>query len=245
MKVYIFQDLEELSINAALLFQEISSRTVSVKGNFTVAISGGSTPRRLYSLLSSDPFLGIINWNHIHIFWTDERCVSIHDQESNFKFVNESLLSRISIPNTNVHRIKGEDGPEKGAKTYEEEIRQFFGASALPDFDLIILGMGVDGHTASLFPFSHSIDEKNRMVIPVYKERNRTDRISLTLPVLNNAHQILFLVSGKQKANTLKMVLNNKAKKQYPAGRIDPVHGILSWFVDLDAARNLKNHSTS
>jgi 6-phosphogluconolactonase len=162
------------------------------------------------------------------------------DEESNFKTAFDRLLSKVSIPDENIHRIKGEEDPDKAARGYEKEVRRFFGMSGLPMFDLVILGMGEDGHTASLFPGSNLLKERIRLAAPVYLEKPNRKRITLTLPVLNNATQILFLVAGHSKADVVYEILGHGQKKErYPAGLIRPVHGSITWLIDQEAAEKL------
>ena len=211
-----------------------------------MAISGGSTPRRLYTLLGSEAYRHQVDWQCVHFFWADERCVSKEDEASNFKTAFDTLLSRVALPDKNIHRIKGEETPDKASRVYEEEIKRFFGESEKLGFDLIILGMGEDGHTASLFPGSKSIEETVRLAIPVYMGEPKKDRITLTLPVLNNAAQILFLVAGPSKAAVLSEILGDGVRKRgFPAGLIRPAHGNIIWLIDQEAAgklRGLRSH---
>ena len=240
-QVQILPDLEAISHQAASFFVAISRNSIATKGRFAVALSGGSTPRRLYTLLGSDPYRDKVEWRHVHFFWADERCVPKEDDESNFRLAYEAFLSKITVPASNIHRVKGEEDPEKGAKDYEDDLRKFFGMSGLPAFDLMILGMGEDGHTASLFPGSKSLEETIRLAFPVYMKRPKRDRVTLTLQVLNNSAQILFLVSGPSKAKIVHDVLGNEGKtERYPAGLINPSNGNIVWLIDREAARNLK-----
>jgi 6-phosphogluconolactonase len=237
MSILVLPDLEAISHKAAEIFLDFSERAIVRKGFFTVAVSGGSTPRGLYELLGSEPLRNRADWSRVHFFWIDERCVPINDERSNFKLVFNMLLSKSPVPRINIHRIKGEKGPERGAVEYEKEIKTFFGTSGVPVFDLILLGMGKDGHTASLFPGSEALTKTEKLVVPVFMDQPQIHRITMTLPVLNNAVQILFLVAGKAKASTLKMVLTDKErKKQYPAGLVRPVHGTILWLIDQEAA---------
>ncbi len=235
--VRVFRDVEEVSHEAAKLFVSAANSSISLKGLFTVAVSGGSTPKRFFSLLASNMYADIVDWSRVHLFWVDERCVPKEHKDSNFRGAWDSLLSQISIPETNIHRIKGEKSPEDGALEYEYELTRFFGADTLPAFDLIFLGMGEDGHTASLFPASDSLKEAKKLAVPVYVEKLKSWRVTLTLPVLNNAHSVVFLVTGKNKADILKEVLENRAGSlKYPAGHIKPNNGSLRWIVDESAA---------
>ncbi len=243
-KIEVLPDLEALSIRAASIFVSASRNSIATKRRFAVAISGGSTPRRLYALLGSDAYRREVDWQGVHFFWADERCVPKDDEASNFRMAFDALLSKIGLPQKNIHRIKGEEAPEKAARDYEEEIRSFFGGSERPGFDLIILGMGEDGHTASLFPGSKSLEEAVRLAIPVYLEESRKNRITLTLPVLNNADEILFLVAGPSKAVVLPEVLGGGEKKKgFPAGMIRPARGNMTWLIDQEAAGKLNTPS--
>jgi 6-phosphogluconolactonase len=205
-----------------------------------VAISGGSTPRRLYELLGVAPYRDQVDWQKVHFFWVDERCVPKEDEASNFKIAFDRLLSKVPIPNENIHRIKSEEDPEKAARDYEGDMKKFFGASGLPVFDLVLLGMGEDGHTASLFPGSKSLQERARLAVPVYLGGSYGNRITLTLPVLDNAAQILFLVAGSSKATVLSEILSDgKRKGEFPAERIRPVKGRVIWLIDREAAQGV------
>jgi len=238
-KVSIFPDIEALSRAAAERFVSLSKAAVRSRGRFATALSGGSTPRRLYSFLGSSPYGENISWKKVHIFWVDERCVAPSHRDSNYKLVADELLLKAAIPEENIHRILGEEEPGPAAAGYEEELHSFFAPSRNPVFDLVILGAGVDGHTASLFPGSTLLQERTRAVVPVYREKPEINRVSLTLPVLNRAANILFLVSGIDKADIVYEVLANGNRKQYPAGRVQPTDGVLSWFIDKAAASKI------
>jgi len=238
--IEVLPDLEALSLRAASIFVSASKNSIAAKKRFAVAISGGSTPRRLYTLLGSEAYRDQVDWQHVHFFWADERCVPKDDEASNFRIAFDALLSKIALPQENIHRIKGEEAPDKAARDYEEEIRRFFGESERPGFDLIILGMGEDGHTASLFPGSKSLEETVKLAIPVYLEKPGKNRITLTLPVLNSADQILFLVAGPSKAAVLSEVLGEGEKKKgFPVGLVRPDHGSMIWLIDQEAVRKL------
>jgi 6-phosphogluconolactonase len=239
--IEVLSDLEALSLHAAWIFVSASKNSIASKKRFAVAISGGSTPRRLYTLLGSDAYHHRVDWQAVHFFWVDERCVPKEDEVSNFRMAFDALLSKIALPQKNIHRIKGEETPDKAARDYEEEIRRFFGESERPGFDLIILGVGEDGHTASLFPGSKSLEERVRLAIPVYLGEPGKNRITLTLPVLNNADQLLFLVAGPSKAGVLSEILGDGEKRKgFPAGLVCPAHGNMTWLIDQEAARKLR-----
>jgi 6-phosphogluconolactonase len=239
-RIEVLSDLEALSLRAASIFVSAARNSIAKKKRFAVAISGGSTPRRLYTLLGSDAYRHRVDWQYVHFFWADERCVPKEDEASNFRTAFDTFLSKIALPDRNIHRIKGEETPDKAAKDYEEEIRRSFGESERPGFDLIILGVGEDGHTASLFPGSKSLEETVRLAIPVYLGEPRKNRITLTLPVLNNADQLLFLVTGPSKASVLSEILGEKEKRKwFPAGLVRPAHGNMTWLIDQEAAAKL------
>lgn len=241
LKIEVLPNLEALSHRAASFFVAASGNSIATKKRFAVAISGGFTPRGLYKLLGSVPYRDQVNWQHVHFFWVDERCVPKDHEESNFRIAFDTLLSRVSIPDGNIHRIRGEEDPEKSARDYEENIKKFFGMCGIPMFDLIILGMGEDGHTASLFPGSKLLKEKIRLAVPVYLPKPTCNRITLTFPILNNAAQILFLVAGLSKASILSEILGDREKKKrFPAGLINSIHGYMTWLIDQEAAERLR-----
>ncbi|MEW6586820.1 MAG: 6-phosphogluconolactonase [Nitrospirota bacterium] len=227
MKALIFHDLEVVSRKAAEVFADLSVRNMDLKGRFVAALSGGSTPGRFYEILGSD-YSWRIEWRRIHFFWVDERFVPPDHSDSNYRSVYDSLLRKIPIPVENIHPIRTDvPSPSVSAEFYEEEIKLFFHLSEgeFPEFDLVLLGMGEDGHTASLFPGSAALKERAKIVLPVRAGKPEVDRITLTLPALNNTAQIVFLVAGQTKAKVMSSILKNKEKERYPAGLIDPVHG--------------------
>ena len=205
-----------------------------------MAISGGSTPKALYALLASKEYRDRIDWLHVHLFWGDERCVPPDHPESNFRMVQESLLSRVKIPPENVHRMAGEKESEAAAADYENELRKFFIATGSPRFDLILLGLGEDGHTASLFPGSAAVKENQRWVAPVYVERFKAYRLTLTLPVINAAAQVTFLVSGENKRNIVRQLLGEDIdSSNFPAAKVSTANGKLTWLITQDAMAEL------
>jgi 6-phosphogluconolactonase len=239
----VFQDIEVLSRAAAEFLVSLARQNSASKGGFTIVLSGGSTPKRLYTLLGSSPYRDILPWRQMHFFWADERCVPKDRPESNFKLAVDAFLSSVAVPEENIHRIKGEEGPERAARGYEQDIRSFFGPALFPVFDLIILGAGRDGHTASLFPGSVSLHERTRFAEPVYLDFPMLNRVTLTLPVLNNAAQVIFLASGRAKADVVSAVLEGDNEKRYPAGFVQPLHGEVTWFIDREAGEKLKGTS--
>jgi 6-phosphogluconolactonase len=240
-ELLVFSDLEELSHMAASFLYCIAGTAIAYQGRFTLAISGGSTPKRLYFLLGTE-YREKVQWDRVEVFWVDERCVPEDHEESNYENARELFLSNVPVKEGNIHRIRGELPPDQGALRYEEEIRACFGSQNIPAFDLIILGMGQDGHTASLFPGSSSLKETGRLALPVHLQRPETpERITLTLPVLNNAEHVLFLVSGPSKAGVIRDILEDEDKRDhYPAGLVNPTHGDLTWLIDREAASKLR-----
>lgn len=239
--INVLPDLETLSREAAHFFVKLSSASVQGKGIFSVALAGGSTPRTLYQLLASSDFKERIPWPGVHLFWGDERCVPPSHRDSNYKMVQETLISRITIPPENIHRMPGELDPGQGAGLYEKKLRDFFEAENIPRFDLILLGLGTDGHIASLFPGSPALQEKRRLVVPASTEGARHHRLTLTLPVINNARRIFFMVAGAEKAGVLAHVLQDQeGSPDLPARMVSLAKGELSWYLDQAAVGLLK-----
>ncbi len=220
----------------------LATEAVSARGLFTIALSGGSTPKSLYNLLATNART-ILPWDKMFFFWGDERHVPPTDPESNYRMVDEAMLSKVPVPGGNVFRVPTENPDAKAvAEAYEATLKKFFKLQPgqFPQFDLILLGMGPDGHTASLFPGTAGLNEKTRFVIANWVEKLKTYRLSLTLPVLNSAMCVAFLVSGIDKAPVLKSVLqDNISGEQYPAELVNPANGKLIWFLDRAAASGL------
>jgi 6-phosphogluconolactonase len=232
---------------AAEMFAARAHDAVAARGVFTVALAGGSTPRRLYALLADEQglFRQQLPWDRIHFFWGDERHVPPDHADSNYRMANETMLSRVPVPPQNVHRIKTED-PDAGraATEYARELRDFFGGGdvTLPRLDLVLLGMGADGHTASLFPGSAALHEEKSWVAANWVEKFRTYRVTMTPPLLNNATCVVFLVQGEEKAESLRAVLyGERQTEMYPSQLIQPVHGECHWLIDRTAAKLLPN----
>jgi 6-phosphogluconolactonase len=235
--VQIFENLEALSRAAAARFAEIAGNHSRDKGNFSCALSGGSTPRRLYELMAEES----VSWDNIHLFQVDERCVPPDDAESNYRMIREALLEKVGLPPGNFHRIAGEkEDRDAVGREYEGELARTLQprAGEFPRMHLIFLGMGGDGHTASLFPGSKALEEKKLWVCPNFSPRLGKFRMTLTYPVLNAAEEVIFLVSGADKAETLRQVLEGPPG-QFPAQGIKPANGCLRWFVDRAAAKLL------
>jgi 6-phosphogluconolactonase len=245
VRVRVFQDPEELSRAAAEFFITLAKKNTALHDRFSVVLSGGSTPRRLYSLLGSPLYRDDVDWSRVHVFWADERCVPKGHPESNYRLTHDAFLSSVPLPVENIHRIRGEEEPGKAAQAYEDELRNFFSVPGAAVFDLIILGAGEDGHTASLFPGSAALDERVRLAVPVYLEQPKINRVTLTLPVLNRAAQVLFLASGRAKADVVRDILEGGDTRHYPAGRIRPVDGDVIWFIDRHAAGKLRDRGST
>jgi len=210
------------------------------KPRYDIALSGGSTPKKLFKVLSKK-HRETIPWDKIHFWWGDERCVSPESDESNYKMAKDNLFLKISIPERNVHRIKGENQPETEAERYAAEIRNNLkNKNRLPVFDIIILGLGEDGHTASIFPDQlHLFHEEKLCAVASHPDTGQ-QRITLTGKVLNNAKRIYFLVTGESKAARISEIMNNDdAAKSLPAYHIEPVSGVLVWFIDEPAASKI------
>jgi 6-phosphogluconolactonase len=239
--VHVCGDADGLAAAAAAEVARRARQAVARDGRFALVLSGGSTPARLYALLAKRRAgRGGVPWTNVHVFWGDERAVPPDHSESNFRLANEALLSRVPIPEGNVHRIRAELGsPAEAAALYEEELRAFFETPAgrFPRVDLVLLGLGGDGHTASLFPGDAALEESTRLVLAPAGAKLGLRRITLTLPVLNSARAAMFLVSGEGKAAILARVLaGGAADASLPARLVRPRAGDLLWFVDRAAA---------
>jgi 6-phosphogluconolactonase len=242
--IRIFDDPNALFRGAADEFASRATAAVQSRGRFTVALSGGSTPKSLYSLLATNTSLP---WNKIYFFFGDERHVPPDHPESNYRMVREALLSKIPAPPENVFRVPAENpDARQAADAYEHSLRKFFSPppGQFPRFDMVLLGMGPDGHTASLFPGIPALQEKSRWIVSDWVEKFKTYRITLTLPVLNNAAVVMFMVSGQDKASMLKEVLQGKQPGElFPSKLIKPSTGELIWMVDRVAAAQLSGVS--
>lgn len=239
--VEVADDTAALSRMGAELFVATAAEAIRERERFCVAISGGSTPRPLYGLLATDEFRARIDWERVHFFWADERCVPPDHPDSNFGGARSLLLAKVPLPPANIHRIPGELAPAEAAVAYEEELRRFF-AGAPPVFDLILLGLGEDGHTASLFPGGEGMKEEERPALAVYVARLHSHRVSLSLPVLNSARRVAFLVAGRDKAEIVGKVLGGGESPQLPAALVNPPGGILTWLLDSGAAGKLSGN---
>lgn len=236
----IVTDATALYSSAAEEFARCAREAVAQRGRFCVALSGGNTPRGVYSHLAAN-FKNALPWDKIYIFFGDERNVPPDNPESNYRMANESLLSQVPIPPENVFRVRGELQASEAAQQYEAQLRSFFRmpSGAWPRFDLIFLGLGDDGHTASLFPGSSALQEDTRLVVGNWVEKFKTHRITFTYPLLNHAAEIAFLVSGEGKAQIVCDVLKPSDPPRYPAQLVHPLDGRLLWLADRAAAQLL------
>lgn len=225
---------------AGRLVLEACVSAVEKRGRFSIALSGGSTPRKLYSLLAEPYYRDRIAWDKWNVFWGDERCVPPDDGESNYGAARAALLSRVPIPAPQVHRMQGEVRPAtEAARAYERELRLFFRNDPVPRFDLILLGVGDDGHTASLFPGTSALTEKERWVTAPHVDRLGADRLSLTFPVINSARLILVLCAGDSKSSVVRDVFQSDGPVRFPIQRVAPTEGELVWLLDKPAASRL------
>lgn len=216
---------------AAHKVAEIISKCLSKKQVCAIALSGGSTPKRLYELLAKGEG-GAIDWKRVKVFFSDERNVPPEDLESNYRMAKESLFAAGAVPESNIHRIHGEFSAREAAQTYEDEIRRVLGNDAV--FDLVLLGLGPDGHTASLFPDSPALKEVNELVAANRVEKLKSDRITFTYLLLNRAQHVMFLASGADKAHIVRAVLSGEG--DYPSQHVKPAKGELLWMLDKDSA---------
>ena len=234
--IRIFDDPEAMSRAAAELLVSIARQAVAARGRFSVALSGGGTPRRTYELLATAPYREQVDWSRTHFFWGDERCVPTDDHRSNARLAREALLGQVPIPPGQVHPMDCRPSPEEGARRYEVMLREFF-APAAPCFDLILLGLGDNGHTASLFPGTPALTESERWVAAVYVPQQELVRLTLTAPLINGAAAVAFLVAGAAKAAVVREVIQGpRDPLRLPAQLINPQRGELYWLLDKAAA---------
>jgi 6-phosphogluconolactonase len=241
MSISVYSKPEELSEAAANLFVDIAIKSVKINGKFTAALSGGGSPQRLYELLASEPFRDRIPWDNTFIFWGDERFVPFDDPENNARMCREKLLEHVPIPSDHIFPVPTSGEPEEAVAAYTSTLSSFFGESnAFPCFDFMLLGLGENGHTASLFPEKDVLAEKEKWVGSIYLEDKDQHRITLTYPVINNALNVIFLVHGSNKANVLHEILEGPQRpKELPAQDVKSKNGSLLWLIDEDAAAKL------
>ena len=234
IEIAILPDAEAATRAAADVIAEASEAAID---GFSIALAGGHTPHDLYEALATEPYLSRIAWDTWSVWWGDERCVSPTDEMSNYALAAEALLSRVPIPAERVHRIRGEVGSQAAALAYENELRDHF-SSEVPQFDLILLGLGEDGHTASLFPGTQALQEARHSVVPSVAPWPPYDRVTLSLPVINAARRVLFMVVGREKAHILRTVIaaDQEDAQQPPAALVRPLSGAVQFVVDEAAA---------
>jgi 6-phosphogluconolactonase len=246
-EIIVTKDKDELSKLAAERFIDIATGSIDEQGRFVVALSGGSTPKSLNNLLASDDFRNRIDWNKVGFFFGDERDVPPDAEESNFRMANESLFTPLGIADDNIFRWRTElHDADKTVSKYQGELNSFFGLKSdgeFPVFDLILLGMGPDGHTASLFPHTKTLQEMIKPVAKNWVEKLQTWRFTFTFPTINNAANVIFLAAGSEKADVLKKVVDGPQNcEQFPSQCVKPHNGKLVWLVDSAAASQLDNN---
>ncbi len=238
--IRIFPNRKELILATTEKIIGCIEEATRKRGCCDFVLAGGNTPRDVYALLSTQPYKDRVCWDDVSLFWGDERTVSPDDLESNYRMVKQTLLDHIAIPERNVHRIRGETEPRQAASEYEKLLSSHFKGDR-PRFDFVLLGLGNDGHTASLFPGTEVIGENDQLVAAVYVPKFGTWRVSLTLPVLNAAYEIVFLASGRAKSDIVRRVMcSQKPNKELPATLVTPHSGAVSWMLDSDAASLLE-----
>jgi len=251
-QVEVFPDINALTFAAARRITSLANRAVENHGVFTVALSGGSTPRALYRLMAADAAIRAkIPWPKVHFFFGDERHVPPEHAESNFRMANEAMFQDLRAESLHIHRVLGElISASEAAQLYEADLKGFFEPRRLltegfPRFDLILLGMGPDGHTASLFPGSPGLSETTSWVVANWVEKFKTDRITMTFPVLNSAAEVIIFVAGPEKAPVLAKALDPAAKEtSYPVQEVRPRNGIKRWMLDASAAASIRTNPT-
>jgi 6-phosphogluconolactonase len=235
----ISQTRDDLASDLAAEIVSLVNKAAVEGREMTIALSGGSTPGLLFSVLAAE-YKDKVKWEFAHFFWGDERCVPPHDPESNFGMTSRNFLEKINIPNKNIHRVTGEEDPEKEALRYSEEILKFTRQRhGKPVFDLIILGLGDDGHTASIFPGQEELLKSDKICSVAIHPVTMQKRITITGPVINNAEIVIFLVSGLNKAEVVAEIIEKPGISDYPAAAIEPISGVLKWYLDMDAASML------
>jgi 6-phosphogluconolactonase len=231
----VYPTVDQLNRAAAAFIIDLARKATELTGRFVISLSGGNTPGQLYALLAQPPFLRQMPWTETYIFWGDERCVPLEDKRNNAHMALSVLLNKTEIPPSNIYRMQVDLPPDKAAVLYEKKMKEFFEEEA-PRFDLVLLGLGEHGHTASLFPGTPVIHEKAKGIRKVYVEEQNEFRITMTAPLINLAHHILFLVTGESKAEVLKTIFTAPYQPDiYPAQLINPQDGQLVWFADKQA----------
>ena len=241
MNLLVYETPAEIAEAAARDFAARAEEAIDGRGRFAVALAGGSTPKATYEALARD-YAEVLDWGRVHVFFGDERTVPPDHEDSNYRMADEALLSR--VPVGSVHRMRGELPPAEAATAYEEELREFVGAEDVPALDLVLLGLGEDGHTASLFPETSALDVTDRWVVANPVLKLETTRLTLTVPVINAARAVTFLVAGEGKAGALREIVEGDADpRAYPAKIFRPEGRDLIWIVDRAAAKRLSKFS--
>ncbi len=243
-EIQILDSASSVAESGALHFVRICNSSIKANGNFSVVLSGGSTPKGMLSLLATDEYKKQVPWDKCHFFWGDERSVPPTHADSNFKMATDSLLSHVPVIASQIYRMEAEKADiNQAAQEYQNKIATFFSvpnSSSPPQFDLLYLGMGPDGHTASLFPDTNALGEKSKWVVSNFVPKFNTNRMTFTYPMINQAKNVIFLVAGKDKVASLKEVLEGKPNLEtYPSQGINPSHGSLLWLLDVDASSGL------
>jgi len=237
--IRVYRSLSELSHGVAGEMMNVINKAALSGKRVNIALSGGNTPKTLFSFLGNY-YCDSIKWKAVDFFWSDERCVPPHSPESNYRLAKETFLNKTGIYSKNIHRIKGENNPEREAVRYSSEIRKITeSAFGIPAFDIIFLGIGEDGHTASLFPGNENVLNSSRICEAVVHPTSGQKRITMTLEVINNAMRIFFLATGLNKAGIVAEVINNPGIASVPASMVNPYNGKVYWFLDYDAASEL------
>lgn len=235
--IKVYPDADALTAGTAEWILAAAGEAIASRGRCSIAFSGGTTPRALYRLLASNGWRERFDWSRIELFQVDERAVPEDHPDNNFSMIERELLHAIRIPPNHVHRIRTELGAQTAAREYELELRKSFAREIVPQFDVILLGMGDDGHTASLFPGTAALEETSHLALGYEVKKLNAFRITLTLPVINNARKVLFLVAGENKAATLREIFQGENPElRYPAAMVAPGNGLLYWHLDNRAA---------
>jgi len=240
-KLHVFADNRGVVDGSADLIVDIAASAIAERGRFVVALSGGGTPKPIYARLATAEYRDRVAWEKVHIFFGDERCVPPDDARSNYRMVREAWLDHSAIPAENIHRIHGEDNPVHEALRYEQDIARLYRSARFPAIDLILLGMGDNGHTASLFPGTAALRETARWVVAQYVEVMTTWRVTFTAPLINAARHVAFLAEGAGKAQMLWNVLEGPYQPDvWPSQLVQPLSGELHWLVDAAAGAKVK-----
>lgn len=244
MNLRIFDNEDLLAEAAAAFVSDAAQKAIGARGRFSIALSGGSTPAALFKKLAKPPTSTIVDWGNVFVFWSDERTVPPENLESNFRLAHDVLLQHVPIPSQNIHRLKGELTLDQAVEAANKELAVHFGEGKSPQFDLVLLGLGHDGHTASLFPGSAALDTLGAGVVANYVEELATWRITFSLPLINIAKQILFLVTGEHKAEMVRQVIDER-NLELPVSRVSPQSGQVAWYLDAAAASKLSGQAFS